>query len=338
VPPVRRAWILGAWLVGCSDAPVDDPTPAATPAATSAQTELVSLLPRPPASIAVQDRGAEPREVFALAPAPGTEETLQITLSLRMIARASGQELPPMAMPPVTFAGRMFVDTVDADTIAARHIVDEVVVGHDDEVPAALDASVRAAAGRLVSYRASLQLDPHGGLLGGSVEVPSGVEGPVGQVLQQVTDSFAQIQVPLPREPIGVGARWQATTRVDQGGMVLRQRVDYELAARDGARLHVVAKIRQSLLDPHVAVEGVPGATADVELFSATGRGSMTIDLDHLVPWLSEQTLDVRMVMNVAAGGAPAGQQEIALHVDARVTRQPGASAPAERGDVVGRH
>jgi hypothetical protein len=305
----RFALAIVVATVACKDDPKPPPPPAE-----EGETDLRELATQPAPRVEVLDAGAEPREILVLAPAVGLRDRLEAHLQMKMQMRAGGQAIPKVVTPPISLVGYLVVDEV-GDVIVARHLVDALRVGRDADAPAAVVEELERLAPAVASFRASLRIDPHGSVRGGTVEVPQAAGGIGGQLLQQLGDGFCQLLVPLPETPIGVGARWIATTRIDQGGMPLQQRVTYELRGRQGRTLDIAAHFEQALLDSTIPITGAPGVTVHVELFKSRGEGTMRIDLDHVVPTRSELTLQVRMVMNPGGDAGAAGQQEIDLEL-----------------------
>ena len=314
VPRVHRCLLTLCLLSSCTEEP--EQTTDSPPSAPAGDPQLVALQPRPAPQLELVDPGTEPRHRLARAPTPGTTEPITVTLDSTTHLRADGQALPEIVSPTLSLKGRIEIDDVRDDAIVVRHLVDEVAIADDSTAPALLVQQLVAAKPAFASYRATLTLDPRGGLREGSVEVPAEAGAAATQLLHQLTDSLVQSQVPLPQAAVGTGAKWTAVSRVEQGQMAVRQQVDYELTKIEGTRLLLTATVKQSLLDTHVAVPGMPGTKAKVELFRSTGHGTIELDTAHVVPTDCRLQLTVKMVME--AGG---GQQEIDLTLQASVRR-----------------
>ncbi len=311
-----RRWVLAAWLlVGCTDESAPRHDDASASAAVDG-TQLVALEPRVAPSVEVQDAGAEPRRRFVVTPEPGTTEPMTVTLDSTTRLRTGGQALPEIVSPTLSLRGRLEIDAVADDAIVARHLVDEVTIASDSKAPDLLVQQLSAAKPAFESYRATLTLDPRGGLREGTVEVETAGNDAVAQLLHQLTDAVVQARVPLPETAIGQGARWTAVSRIEQGELAVRQRVTYELTKIEGNHLHLSISVEQSLLDTHVAVPGMPGTKAKVELFRSRGQGAATLDTTHVLPSESHLQLSVKMVMDV--GGGP---QELELTLRASIGR-----------------
>ena len=267
--------------------------------ATVAKPIELRIAAREPPEVTVIAAGRNPREDLVLRPAAGTTEGIEIVTKTRMSMRGSEGRLPPTSVPPFAIKGRTIIDTSDGKVIAFVHEVDAVEVRDDPEAPAGLVEDLRANLPAFEAYRAELRIDAKGGLTGGTVHMPAGAVGPVQQALHQMTESFGQIQVPLPREPVGVGAKWRATVSMEQAGLQLEQIADYELLSRDGDVIVIAATVEQKLVDASFTPPGTTDVEATVTRFESRGTGSMNLDLAHLVPTRSEieMTIDMQLRM-----------------------------------------
>lgn len=298
--------------------PADDPT-REQPAEQTKPVEI-QIAARQPPEVTVLDPGAAPRDDLLLRPAAGTTEGIEIVTKTRMSMAGAAGKIPPTSVPPVVMKGRTIVERSDGKEIAFRHEIDAVKVRDDPEAPPGLVNTLREQLGAFDDYAAELRIDAKGGLLGGTVHMPAAAQGPVQQAITQMTESFGQIQVPLPREPVGVGAKWRAEVTIDQAGLKVQQTVDYSLTRRDGNALEIEATIRQELLDATFTPPGLLGVEAKVTRFQSTGTGTMQLDLQHLVPTRSEVEMKIDMHLDMMVSGQ-AQAQDMAMVVGVAFTR-----------------
>lgn len=137
------------------------------------------------------------------------------------------------------------------------------------------------------------------------IQIPDSVsvEGAEGLgALQQTVESLAQIQAPLPLEPVGVGAMWRTTSAIDFEGATLINTTDYRIASIEGTVITMTILGTQEIpAGSELVLEGL-----EVEVTSWTGSstGESVIDLATISPITStvsgsaEQSLDFG-----AAGG-----------------------------------
>jgi hypothetical protein len=214
----------------------------------------------PERTLVVLDAGAEPREALRYRPAAGATQALALTLTMETTTRTDGEE--PWTRGP---SG----ETIDSEVR---------VVESGEGIPirwiiTSGPLSGAVARGRLTRTGRLESLDFEPGER--SPEDPAD--------LRPVAAVFAQLPVPLPDEPVGIGATWAVTEAVTLLGSRLLQTVRYELVERDGDRLKIrvstgeVAPPRESLaLGPELDIE--------VSSFQARGRGRCDVDLARPIP------------------------------------------------------
>jgi hypothetical protein len=123
---------------------------------------------------------------------------------------------------------------------------------------------------------------------------PSGVISPLtfdGEEragIERVASILRQLPVPLPEEPVGVGAVWEVTETVELLGSRTIQTVRYQLTGREGNRLEI--RISSAEAAPPEEILTL-GAGSDVRLdgFHASTTGEATVDLTRPIPlqWTS---------------------------------------------------
>lgn len=263
--------------------------------------DMIEVPSREPAKIEVIDAGAEPRQTLRMRPKAGTEETLVLTIGMRMTmdSGAGSQTLPVPATKTTMLSA---IEAADDAEIRANMTVKDVEVVAQPGTPPQVIEKVKETTEPLKKYEAKLRLSPRGHVLGGSVKIPRDLPAMVHNTMTQMTQSLGQISVPLPEPALGVGAKWTATYDIEQNGMKMRQLASYTLLslADDVATLEV--SISQELLDPNVNVPGMLGK-ARVSDFSSMGKGTTTIDLGKASPDSMLMTLDMSMTMDVTVLG-----------------------------------
>jgi hypothetical protein len=299
-----------------ADEPAADPTREPTEPA-SIDVEIAAS---DPPEVTVLVAGRQPREDLRLRPTAGTTETFEMVMTTRMSLAGTAGKLPPTAVPPIAMKGRAIIERSDDEAIAFRYEVDSAEVRDDPQAPPRLVAAMRDQAATLESYSADMRVDAKGGLLGGTVHMPAAAKDPVQQTLMRVTESMGQLQVPLPREPVGVGAKWRAELRIEQAGLELLQTVHYELQRREGDQLFIAATFEQELADASFTPPGMVGAEAKVTRFESKGTGSMSLDLRHLQSTRSEVEMTIDMGLKVHAQGETK-TQEMAMIVGVASSR-----------------
>jgi hypothetical protein len=300
---LRGSLVLALLLscVGCTGK--DEPTSTEQAAATGG-VEKVAIAPRDPPKVEVEAAGDEPRRPLRLHPAAGTQETLELSMGMRMSMRNGAQDMPAVPIPVTKTRLRAVIEDVGADgVLTVRHAAEAVEVIPGPDTPPAVVEAVRKNVEPLSGYRATMRLDGRGAVLGGEAELPRDLPPMVRQTMQQMTESLGQLAAPLPLESVGAGARWTSHHEISQNGMKLRQTGRYTLVSLEGEHAVIEATIAQELLDPNVDAPGMMGATARMGEFQSSGKSTIELDLDHLTPRLVSLTMDLGMTMDVTVLG-----------------------------------
>ena len=128
-----------------------------------------------------------------------------------------------------------------------------------------------------------------------------------------VARALSALTVPLPNEPVGVGARWRVTRPVGSSGTMMistEYATEYTLRSRTGNRILVEFRASGLAADAPGAppTEGKVGSTitkttVNSDKVEESGRG--IIDLDRLVPstWLESST---QLEKTITSGDQPA--------------------------------
>ncbi len=285
-------------------------------------TETLAIPARAAPKIELQDPGQQPHAVLALHPTAGTTEAFTLTLGTRMSLVGGPAQVPSIPVPTTVTRLHADVEAVDQQGFVVRYAVDGVEVQPMDEaLPAVLD-KVRESLASLLHYRSRLRMDPRGHMRSGQVQFPRDSPAQVHAAMQQMTESLGQLSAPLPEPPVGVGARWTATTELRHGGMQLRQIGEYTLVSRDGDRARVEVTLRQELLDPKVTMPGMPGQ-ARVSEFRSSGKGAFELDLARVTPQslAMKSQLAATMELTVLGDSRPVKME---LAIDLAMARDPG--------------
>lgn len=317
---MRKRWVAltaaaAAAAAGCSDKPKRQPlvvVDAGSPPAPMLGPRITQL--RPPAqelgatpvlpepalalplreSFTVEEAGQEPRRRLRYAlDGRARRITLAAELSARSVTGTAAQPTP-VAIPP--FRERF---TVQVERRGGRERWSWR--GEPIELSGEREQDKIAAAPYVLRWKqllanrnATFSLDEHA--------LPRDLtfaEDPLREHSDAERDELTQRLlgqlVPLPEQPIGVGARWRAVTILRQGFVSVKQTAAYQLVALDGDRLTLAVDLRRVAGEQLVALPQAPsGAQLElVALFRATA-GTLHVELDAALPTEGELTLEAR--------------------------------------------
>ena len=251
-------------------------------------------------SFKVQSAGQAPRARLRYALA-AVERSYAVQARLRARLLTGGAHAELAAVPAFTepFAVRVSPATGHSAAPAALYW---------RGLPATLDEAASAAASAgpsaepylarwralLQGRRAQLRLDDRG-----TLDAVALAEDPLRQTtrpeLDELTQRLLGLTIPLPEEPVGVGARWTVVTVLRQGLGVVKQTARYHLvAARDG-RLTVELTLRRVGEEQRVEVPGLPrGAALDLVALFREVTGAVELELTAPLPTAGQLTLEAR--------------------------------------------
>jgi hypothetical protein len=286
----------GAASSGAGSADAPGASPRAVQLAAPGAIELAEPVIALPslAAFVLEDAGAAPRRALRLHPAAGTA-TFTRTRALRQRQLdAHGAFLPSVALPELRdgFA----VTAGDTGVLALRALPAEAA-SPSPEADAALDTWRRLLDGR----RATVALDDRGQL--GPIRFtddPSNTHSEPAR-LALAAELLARI-VPLPAEPVGVGARWRVVTILALDGAHAKQTATYTLLA-DG-RVHAV--IQRVAQEQRLATPGAPaGVTVDLVAMFRRHEGDVALDPARALIATGSFTDELRLHIRLSRPGAP---------------------------------
>lgn len=255
----------------------------------------------------VIDAGVAPRSARRFQLTAGTSADLSMLVDVSIDQESAGTTQildTPAVMQQVTVT----VTEVSPD---GKTAVVGVTLGQIGLDPAGTDltepeiADLSAELDALVGLRGSATVGELGEVRDFEYLPPEGASARTIKVLDDVAAQLVAITIPLPREPIGRGARWRARTRSHFGGVTSVQETTYELTAVEGDRLSYRATVVQRALPGDIAPEA-PGAGSRARLVSGDMRGTTTgtSDLTDLTATF-ETDLSGTQVVELDGPGSP---------------------------------
>jgi hypothetical protein len=290
----------------------------------SVEPKVVSIEPSEPPKIELLEAGENPKQMLRFEP-PLQTEHMKMTMNMKMGMKGPGGEVPVMQMPPVVAKGTSTVEKIVGDDIHVRQEIASLEVEAVEGIPANVVDAMRSQLEGFSSYGAQIVIDKRGVLEHGEARVPQSLPPQMSQMLEQMAKNFGQLQIPMPEEAVGKGARWTAVSRMEQGGLQLEQTAKYHLVEIAGSRLGLDVKLEQTLLEKTFSPPGATGATATIDDFSSSGKGHMQIDLTKLVPTTSELDMSTRFAMEIEMMGERQ-KQDMDMAILMRIERvEPGS-------------
>ena len=250
--------------------------------------------PPPLTGLVIIDAGLAPRAQLRYQPVKGTRTPLEVTADIAM-----GDGASKVPWPTVITSSEVTAEDLLADgTIKVRYTV--VAIAAKDREHAVLTAEqMTQPLQLLVGTSITGTLTPAGVL--GAINVDSNGR-PLPPALQaQVSTLSRNLErsvMPLPTEPVGVGALWTFKQAVDQNGMKVAAATTIKVTAMTPTTVTIALTSELTGPDQHVDVSG---SKVTVSKIAGTMRGTGVIDLVRLT-FSGELVAD--LAMDMAMGGA----------------------------------
>lgn len=249
-------------------------TAAPTTASTVEETTTSVAAPEALAQVTVLDAGAEPRTELLLDIAEGTTETMVMSQRQKLVQEVGGQPLQELEVSTIT---KQELTTTSTDNgFKVVSVVTSSEAGPDADPASA--AQVTDGLQAMIGVTTQIEIDRRGNLLASEI---SGTEA-LDQATQELMQSTAQVSIPFPAEPVGVGAQWEVSQPISLGGIPTVQTAIYTLKSIDGSVLTIDTTTEQVVEPGSTFAQG--GIEIEVISWTNTGGGTMTMDLTSLVP------------------------------------------------------
>lgn len=239
-------------------------------------------------SFRLLDPGTGERALLRYAVSDGEITTrIEMTISSRRMDNGTWSEL--QTLPPIRTA--LAAAKAGPGQLRARPLVGEIVGTATPEALAYLKGWQASESRRL-----TIGFDDRGQL--GPIAF---ADDPLGSRSREALDDLAQrlltITVPVPEEPVGIGASWRVVTALNQRPVVVKQTATYTLLARTAEGWKVGVELQrvgeeQTITDPSVAKNAMVDLVALVRRY----KGTFEVTRDRALP---TGTLEIESSMHL---------------------------------------
>ncbi len=236
-----------------------------------------SLLPLPPAAVTLIDSGSQPT-----ATATGSPD-LTRAQSVRLVTTSSSSSVS---------AGQPRSDTtqtVDLPLTARTLCTDPTDVELDLGAASSPDPDLSRSLWAVRGSKAGLAVATGSVPISLRILPAAAADDAARSAIEQTLVQALQRSVTLPREPIGLGARWRAV-RTLNGAATITQTITATLRERAGDTLTVDVAVDEEPVDSVFTVPG-SGATLTISSYTMSGTGTMIIDLARGLPRAGKLTV-----------------------------------------------
>jgi len=279
---------------------VEDPTSTAQRTGTTSPTSTTSTEPVARPQVDVVDAGAAPRSRLSLTLSEGDSQRSTMTMTMGMQISMNGRKAPAVDVPAMSMG--MVVDITDVSddgVVSAGFGYDDVDVDGDTAVARELEEKLAVIKG----VHGTLQMTETGEFIAADLELPDDLDPTMQTTLNSMEDQLSSMMVPLPAEPVGVGARWTVHTETQVNGVQASLEAQYRLVEREGDHVVLQVSYVQTADDQVMEVPGAPtGVVSHLKSMHMAGTGRTVIDLGHPLPVQSHLQVSGNMRMTVEQG------------------------------------
>ncbi|HEY4402160.1 MAG TPA: hypothetical protein VGO38_09025 [Acidimicrobiia bacterium] len=244
--------------------------------------------PSPTPTVEVLAPGKAPLEQLRLSPPVGTSQRSSMTVTFTV--QQSGVSSTSVKPPPTkaTVATTLQGMTPEGNLqINFSYPSFEILKG--GEATKAQRQRIQQAFSGLTGLSGQLTVTPQGVLVDSTLNVPPNLDSSVSSLVTQLGDQLRTLAIPFPDAPVGVGARWRATTALGLNGIQANQVYEYTLKKRTGSRVVLGVRGTQTAGQQTVELPNVaPGVQLQVQSYKTTFRGENTVELTGLLPVVGE--------------------------------------------------
>ncbi len=253
----------------------------------------------PKNTVKLLSAGSEPRQPLRLAPLANTKQTAQMTMKMDMEMSVGGRTHSLPTPPVIQMTMESEVTKVEASGdihVNFSYLDTEVVAGAD--TPPEIVNAMREPMKKLAGMKSSAILDNQGNTKQVNFTLPEDLDSDTKPMMEQLLNSIKQLSLPMPSEPIGMGAKWQFSNSLVVNGMAFNQIVTCEVVELKDNLATLKVNIEQQAPPQKMTQPGLPaGTSVDLKSLTSQGSGKVMIALNQILPTRSDMSVRSRMEM-----------------------------------------
>lgn len=316
-----------------ASASVAPPPPPADAGVAEAPPPAPAKLDAIPASAKLLEAGAAPRRALRYAFKAGTTERMQLDMKLSMEVAGDGIQAPAIHMPTIRTVLRIDGKELTPEGDLRYTFEEERAdVLSDVQVDAKIKERIASTMKDTIGLKGHGRVSPRGVSSEIDFELPPSAPESVAATLESLRDGLKQMTSMLPEEEVGVGGRWEVTSRVPMDGAMVDFKQTYTVTklSADGMQAKVDTTMSAPANQPFAPPHMPPGADVSLESMTGSGTGNTDAKFKKLVPdaktkvsntlsmkikmkgeeMHSGMKSEIEAVIKPFAGGAPAKKKQ----------------------------
>lgn len=256
------------------------------------------------AKVVVVNRGQEPYAPLRYSWKDGVEQAIIVDIEANQMAETEKFTLPDITLPPMRINGSIRSEKANSADKAAQltFTIKSIEVFSDPQLPPnavnALKQELKKTEGFKIVATMTQQSIPSKVVF----EIPEGATPRTVAVLDQAMNVFRLLSIPLPAEPVGVGATWDYYLPVNSSSESFTEKRSYELYSLKDNVASIRAKVDRAGGELQVTMPGVDeNVTVVVQGIEGHGLGQATLALDSVAP-KATYTMSTKRVLAISDG------------------------------------
>ena len=239
---------------------------------------------KPDFTLKLTDPGREPRKLLKFNFKEGLVENRKMIMDTDIETEMNGTKSPMVYMPSIILPIKSIVEEVKENgTARVKFEINEVSVADDEDANPQLVKSLREQYNKIKNVSCILEVDTFG--VGTTPDCE--FTGDLGPSIAESVDEMMgnpSSSLFIPEHPVGIGAKWEITNpELKLGGIVFSYKSSHEIVNIEEDTATINTTLVQNADEQMVRFPGAAFETK-IEAYSTTGRGSMKIKLDELMP------------------------------------------------------
>jgi hypothetical protein len=272
------------------------------------------VLPIGPAVVELQEPGKPPLQTLRWKLSEGSKDQVRVKSEMALEATLGSQNTPRTVTPTVRHELSIETLQVGSDGTAKMKLtVTDAQVLEGPAAPSQLVAQLKRSIGSTRGAHGTYEVSASGVVRG--VEIDKSRVGPKNlQAIDNIEQLVYWTTVPVPTEPIGLGAKWKVSRILDEGGLRVEQVASYELTKIEDTRFEVTVAVHKTARPQTVTPPGTgPDESYQVTLYDSKGNGKVEADFGKPVPVRSKIDTVADMAMHTAAAQGDSEQLKVLM-------------------------
>jgi len=295
-------FLIVGWELKLPPTPVSAETPSVVKQISKDSTKTSPVV-QP--QVELLNTGTEPKQELRFKPMVNEKQTATMTMNMDMKIFIAGKPVPKAKLPASVMTIEMVVTKVDAngDIHYQFSYSDADVVG-DTTLPPNVIEAMRSQVRKIVGIGGSCTVDNRGQTKAYSFVLPEGLDQKTKQMLEQMSNSLKQLSSPVPKQAVGIGAKWRVSSSPNLGGISLNQVATYQLVSlQDNVATLDVSTEQHAGLQKLNRPGRPTGSTLTLKSLDSQGQGQVTMGLNRLIPIRSTVSMNSNTVTNTSYAG-----------------------------------